>query len=601
MKNKGSRIWWFVGIALALAWAFSASADNKTQDSSQLDSGSEGFQLLDQAQKRSAELQPSGLPLHMQQPLEASPAPWQQQPVRTHEPDLHLTRSAGQSEQVLPFVDLSEPQEQIASTEELPQLAATSELEEFAQWDELEDFDSMEMEPTLAEPNDAPQLVELESGMVDTMEPSSAMEQSFAAPRQSHEQFTKSTNTLNSNSKVVSNPFFAEADSGNGIAERKSNPQKVQNRFFTESNADLFADEASAPNRKIEATATRAKTEYASFENLKSGQDQWVKSINSNDIASPHISNDITPILPRGEQLHLAPGTLQRCVNHIEQGRSLARRRAAYAAREEFFAALRVIAQSHDAQTKSKAYTSALSRAIVALNEVDDFFAERTHSGMDIDVLTVIEGHETKVIPKQIAQNMSSLDAIQVYFDYSRQTLHEALGNGPAASEALYSLGKLFTLSATHQLSGNPFDYAKATVMHHAALDCDSQNYRSSNELGVLMARNGRLEKARNLFRDSLVVKQVPDTWRNLAMVHQKLAQLSEGEVSRENQRLAQMANQEYTVASQQAAANSGRVQWVSPEAYNPENSISFSESRVAELPVEEAPRKPSLIKSLFR
>ena len=599
MKNKGSGIWWFVGIALALAWAFSASADNKTHDSSQLDSVPEGFQPLDQAQKRSAELQPPRLPLHMQQPLEASPAPWQQ-PVRTHEPDLHLT--GGQSEQVLPFVDLPEPQEQIA-TPELPHLAVTSEMEEFAQLDELEDFDSMEMEPPLAEPHDAPQFGDLESGMVETMEPVNVTGQSFAAQRKSHEQFNKSTNALNSNSKVVSNPFFSdsETEGGNGIADRQTDPRKVQNRFFTESNSDLFTGQNSAPNRKIQATATTAKTEYASFENLKSGQDQWVKSIHSNDIAGPYISNDITPILPRGEQLHLAPGALQRCINHIEQGRSLARRRAAYAAREEFFAALRVIAQSHDAQTKSKAYTSALSRAIVALNEVDDFFAERTHSGMDIDVLTVIEGHETKVIPQQIAQNMSSLDAIQVYFDYSRQTLHEALGNGPAASEALYSLGKLFTLSATHQLSGNPFDYAKATVMHHAALDCDSQNYRSSNELGVLMARNGRLEKARNLFRDSLVVKQVPDTWRNLAMVHQKLAQLSEGEVSRENQRLAQMANQEYTVASQQAAPNSGRVQWVSPEAYNPENSISFSESRVAELPVEEAPRKPSLIKSLFR
>ena len=115
------------------------------------------------------------------------------------------------------------------------------------------------------------------------------------------------------------------------------------------------------------------------------------------------------------------------------------------------------------------------------------------------------------------------------------------------------------------------------------------------------MARNGRLEKARDLFRDSLVVQQVPETWRNLAMVHQKLAQLSEGEMSRDNQRLAQLANQEFNAASQQAAPNSGRVQWVSPEAYNPENTISFSESRVAELPAAEAPRKPSLIKSLFR
>ena len=420
-----------------------------------------------------------------------------------------------------------------------------------------------------------------------------------AQQRESHEGFARVANAPNSNAKVVSNPFFAESNS-NGLAAGTEQPLKIKNRFANESsNTDLLVDQEPVPARKIEATANRTQTQYASFEDLKSEQENWGKSRNSVMNASPYISNDITPMIARGQDLKLAPASLQRCINHIEQGRSLARRRAAYAAREEFFAALRVIAQSHDSQTKSKTYTSALSRAIVALEEADDFFGERAHSGMDINVLMVIDGHESKIIPKEIAANMSSLDAIRVYFDYSRQTLHEALGNGPEASEALYSLGKLFTLSADHQLSGNPFDYSKSTVMHYAALDCNPQNHLSSNELGVLMARNGRLEEARDLFRDSLVVKQVPETWQNLAMVHEKLAQLSEGGAAQENFKLAQMANDEYAVSLQNSPAPA-RVQWVSPDSYNPENNFSFSESRVAELP-NEAPTKQPFIKSLFR
>ena len=607
MKNKGSGIWLFVGIGLALAWAFSATAEKEKQDSSQLEPQSDGFQLLNQGQIRSAEHQPSRLPLHMQQPLEQSPAPWTNEPVRAHKPDLHLTESADQIEQVLPFVDLSEqPQQQFVRTDSAPNemLAELNDNPQLDQIDQFEQFDQFE-EPSV-NMLDTPQFEEFGSDMTDTeMANVMGQEQPVDVQRDSHEAFAKATNAPNSNSKVVANPFFAESNSNtneNGFTDAVGQPMKIQNRFVTEpSQADLFAGQEPVEAIKIDATANRTQTEYASFEDLKSEQENWGKSISSVDNSSPYILNDITPMIAKGGQLKLAPETLQRCLNHIEQGRSLARRRAAYAAREEFFAALRVIAQSHDAQTRSKTYTSALSRAIVALDEADDFFDERAHSGMDINVLMVIDGHESKIIPKEIAENMSSLDAIRVYFDYARQNLHEGLGDGPEASEALYSLGKLFTLSAAHQLSGNPFDYAKSTVMHYAALDCYPKNHRSSNELGVLMARNGRLEKARDLFRDSLLVEQVPETWQNLAMVHEKMGQLSQGAAAQDNFRLAEMANQEYAVSLQNASPAPGRVQWVSPDAYNPENKISFSESRVAELPSAEAPSKKPFIKSLFR
>ncbi len=109
-------------------------------------------------------------------------------------------------------------------------------------------------------------------------------------------------------------------------------------------------------------------------------------------------------------------------MNHIEYGKSLARRGAAFAAREEFFSALRLVAQSHDAQTRSTAYTAALREAITALNEADDFYNEIAHEGIDVDVAYVIDAHRSEIIPMDRAAGLSSAIAIQAYYDFARRT-----------------------------------------------------------------------------------------------------------------------------------------------------------------------------------
>ena len=615
MKNKGSGIWWFIGIALALVWAFSANTDSDKQKATQLDNHSDGFQLLNpgQVQVQAPDFQSPSLPLHMQQPLETSPAVRIAEPVRTHEPDLHMTQQPTETEEVLPFVDLSETMpDRFVNTTAEPEML--TELKQAPEYDELSDFNE------LSQPNEQPMLpatapsevAAFEDGMtnMDFVNVSAlpAIDELAEPTKPSVESFPETPG-----SKVVSNPFFSQDGSAADASPLPgaNQPQKIKNQFINEmGQADLFADHNSqtAPTQKAEAQfRASTETEFASFEDLRNDQDQWASDIGPVQVSGNNgdrlIASEINPMVAPGENLQLAPASIQRCVNHIEQGKSLAKRRAAFAAREEFFSALRVIAQSHDAQTMSKRYTAALTRAVVALQEADDFYAQG-NNGIDVDVLMVVEGHESKIIPKDIAGRMSSLAAIQTYFDYARQNFHAALGEGPVASEALYSLGKLFTLSATHQLSGNPFDYAKSTVMHYAALDCDPQNYRSSNELGVLMARNGRLEKSRDLLRDSLIAHQHPETWRNLAKVHEKLALSPNPEMAQNNRELAQMANQEYSLALQQVPAPISRVQWVAPEEYNGEQSASFSEARVAELPqlpAIQAPQKRSLIQTLFR
>ena len=53
----------------------------------------------------------------------------------------------------------------------------------------------------------------------------------------------------------------------------------------------------------------------------------------------------------------------------------------------------------------------------------------------------------------------------------------------------------------------------------------DPNNARAANELGVLLARDGRFEEARDWLRHSARLKSQPETWHNLAVVYGRLGQ----------------------------------------------------------------------------
>ena len=68
-------------------------------------------------------------------------------------------------------------------------------------------------------------------------------------------------------------------------------------------------------------------------------------------------------------KVDLSSADAQKAVHNIEYGKSLSRRGAAFAARQEFYSSLRILAQSHDKQVGGTAYTQALRNGIVALKE----------------------------------------------------------------------------------------------------------------------------------------------------------------------------------------------------------------------------------------
>ena len=272
-------------------------------------------------------------------------------------------------------------------------------------------------------------------------------------------------------------------------------------------------------------------------------------------------------------QVGISEAVAQQAVHHIEYGKSLARRGAAFAARQEFFKALRIVAQANDTATGGNNYSKALTDAIRAMREAEEFKVENSDSGEYVDVAATVETHQTKILTEQEAKLISPTQAMQAYYGFARQQLDYASGRNVVTAEALHSLGKLHTVMARHKktMPGN-LDVAKAIVFHKASLLSNPQNPSSANELGVLLAKTGNLHQATELFKQSLIEQPSPQAWNNLARTHRRL-----GEVE-----MAQLAETELAMAgrSQPTVATAG-IQWMQNQDFNAMTPLEF-EPRVA-------------------
>ena len=296
----------------------------------------------------------------------------------------------------------------------------------------------------------------------------------------------------------------------------------------------------------------------------------------------------------------LPDSVAHKAVHNIEYGKSLSRRGAAFAARQEFYSSLRILAQSHDTRAGGTAYTRALRDSIIALKEAEDFIVSDTETQIGLNVDAVVEGHSTKVIPASEAVHMTAIGAMQRYFAFASNQLRVASGQNAVAAEALYCLGKLHTVQAKFGANSSKLDMAKAIVFHQAAMASDASNFRSANELGVLLANSGRLQESQEMLKRSLQIQQLPQAWKNLAVVHQRAG---------ENQ-LAQLAQQEFLISSNQQSAGmvQDTIRWVEPTAFNQGTPLELRKSPAqppqAQQPVPQRnASKPTIsqrLKSLF-
>ncbi len=212
----------------------------------------------------------------------------------------------------------------------------------------------------------------------------------------------------------------------------------------------------------------------------------------ANDMAS-------TPTGPASSEPAASDSSLvveQRAREHMNYGNSLARRGATFAAREEFIQALQLIADARDFQDQTRQYTSSLAEGLRALHESDDFVTLGAEQQLNLELAPIVAMHSSDVISEQDARGLRPVQALQAYYQYASEKISHAVGYSRVAGETLHALGKLMLATASYDAAGKPVDKAKAMVMFQAALVACPDEYRSANELGVLMARNGKWDRA---------------------------------------------------------------------------------------------------------
>ena len=386
MNRHGSLVWWLVcmGLVLCWVWNFQTAMETEPQEMTALD-------------LKSANQQPE---VEQRSELRLPAA---------HNP----IQSANQIAKELESIDVIQPQQPAQAS---PLVQASTFSKPLAE-NKLPLIDFTDNQP-------APQPQTITNPAVSVGQTSTPISQPQALP---HIPASEKQNDANR----ISNPYFnqdmtpsASAPNVDPILTMDQAPAAQPQEFATASELEITPQESTS-NQHV-------NTEFPSFEDLKQERNDWNTKTHrvtpKDQFVIQRNENDITPILPAEQQLAGTAATIQQCVNHIEYGKSLARRGAAFAARQEFYSALRLIAQTNDVQTRSINYTTALSEAITALREADDFFSELSHEGIDINVALVIDAHKSKIIPKDRAQGMSSMVAIQAYLAFARQRLGDAFG-----------------------------------------------------------------------------------------------------------------------------------------------------------------------------
>lgn len=251
---------------------------------------------------------------------------------------------------------------------------------------------------------------------------------------------------------------------------------------------------------------------------------------------------------------------------HTRRAFELAGRRAYYAARAEFFLALRIVAQALDQAEGTAIHSRALSAGITALAEAGDFVPGPGRLEADVDTAALIHMHRTPVLKEALPGPPTPLAAVQAYLTFAQQQLAAAADQEVAGAMALYGLGKLYSTLETGLPVAERLARPKAVAFYQAALLANRGHYMASNDLGVLLAQSSRYEDARLALEHSVAIQPTAAGWRNLMVVYAALGRLD----------LAAQAERHWAAALQAETARLGRnplspqpaVQWVDAETF---------------------------------
>ncbi|MHB8970928.1 MAG: tetratricopeptide repeat protein [Pirellulaceae bacterium] len=248
----------------------------------------------------------------------------------------------------------------------------------------------------------------------------------------------------------------------------------------------------------------------------------------------------------------------------IQRADDLAARGALFAARAEMLKALSAVTQALDANEGVRAHSEALGRSMRAFHEANDIAPHGSQLESELDLEQVVSGHRTPVLKNENVDHLTPIAAQQRYLEYAQQQLAVACGHVPAASQALYVLARIYTALDNSQLDPPMLCLPQAVALHRAALAVDPHNGRAANELGVLLARFGQWENARQTLLHGVAVLPSPETWHNLSVVHEQLGQLELARRASDQSAAVVVGRGE---PSQDAPVQS--VHWVDPQTFS--------------------------------
>ena len=278
-----------------------------------------------------------------------------------------------------------------------------------------------------------------------------------------------------------------------------------------------------------------------------------------------------------------------RAREHIRYAFQLAERGAVYSAEAHFFEALKLVAETLDADCGTDVHIQALVAGLLALEEADDFVRRGHDLITTSDVSGPIAAHRTPVLKGCEPREFTSRVAAQRYCEFAQEQLVRASEDEPVASRAMYGLARVHAHLVRERNMSRPFGNAKAAALHRAALTVDTRNYLAANELAVLLARHGQNDEALWLLQHSLSICPQPETCHNMSVV---LGRQGATEREKEARR-----HYELLVAHRRAGTNAAHapsepgpiVRWVSHEEFTglpaPPGLLSVSEPRHTPVP----------------
>jgi tetratricopeptide (TPR) repeat protein len=167
--------------------------------------------------------------------------------------------------------------------------------------------------------------------------------------------------------------------------------------------------------------------------------------------------------------------------------------------------------------------------------------------------------HKTTILKNARAEDLTLIFAAQRYYTYAQEQLSATASQEMIGSMALYGLGKVALTSPSSNKPSQLECTARAMSLYQAALMAQPNNFRAANELGVVMAQTGQLERARDMLVRSVTLSPQPTAWKNLAVVYFRLGDRLQAERAQSQALALERAGQNTTGPA---------VQWVDASTF---------------------------------